>query len=71
VGQTYFVNFASEEGMNQVKIIEKLSRYYCRALQRAELHSWIKEAKLGRRDLPNMEQAPADGLYYENAHRES
>jgi hypothetical protein len=50
-----YIKFFVEERMKEVKIIDRLNKHDgWDALQRTQVHRWIKEVKSGRKDLPKV-----------------
>jgi hypothetical protein len=64
VEQRYVIKFFLEEGMKGVEIIYRLNEHYGRdALERTQVHYWIKEARSGRKNLSNI---PPPGRAWNN-----
>jgi hypothetical protein len=66
VEQRNVIRFFAEQGMKGVEIIDRRNKHYDRdALQLTHVYDWIKEVKLGRKDLSNVPpagRAPDEGL---------
>jgi hypothetical protein len=67
VEQRCVIKFFVKEGMRRADIIDMLNKHYGGdALQRTQVYCWIKEVKLGNKDLSNVpppRRGPDERLY--------